>query len=124
LNDIQKIKDVIGSTDRILLAIRADGGHKYRRFVRLSDEELDVLTKGAERSIRGAVLRLLAAENVIERCGKTDELEVELKEVEEQIRKAGLAAAAALMPAPVVSINRTQRRRLARKQRAMVRGDA
>jgi hypothetical protein len=124
VNDFKRIMDVMQSTDNILLAIRADGGHRYRSLIRLSDKELAALTHESERAVRGSVLRLLAAENVIDRWGKTAELDVELQDLEEKIRQARLAAVPPPMPAPAVSFNRTQRRRLSRKQRATARGDA
>ena len=56
--------------DNIVMAIRAQGGYKYRQRVKATDHELDEYITNAERELRLMVARHAAALAVIEDWGK------------------------------------------------------
>jgi len=103
----------IDAADRIILAVQATGGYACRKRIPLSGEELERFVDRAVPTLRGMVMRLMAAEYTLERWGKTAHYHLA---VEDLARTLG--ATPPPMPEPAVQPAHVQRRAAVRRGEA------
>jgi len=59
-------KKVLSNLDNMILAIKATGGYKERKKLRLSDREIDRLCTTSEQAIRKTAVYLVVAEEMLQ----------------------------------------------------------
>lgn len=111
--DKKHATETMAMLEKLIVAIRATGGYKYRAFVHMPEEELDRFVAGAMPTLRGMALRLIAAEDVIERYGHGYDYKLTMGDVARAVEAKEVAPP---VRPPVVRQppSRAERRRLAR----------
>jgi hypothetical protein len=111
--DMSKVKETIEGLDRVVTAVKATGGYKYRAEVRMPDEELERFVAGAETELRGLALRILAAEHVIWKYGHEADYELTRADISRMLAEAKATELPRIRPRQAP--NRAMRRREARR---------
>lgn len=113
--DEAKVRETIAGLDRVVMAVKATGGYKFRALVEppMPEEELERFVQRAEPELRGMALRLIAAEYIIEKYGHEADFELTRGDISRMLEAGG----AKLVRPPAVRLapNRATRRRQARR---------
>lgn len=108
--DADEARRSILSMDRLIVAIKATGGYKYRAYVEMPAAELDRYVASCVPTLRGMALRLLAAEDVIARYGHEYDYKLTMQDVARLV-DAKPAPPIVRPPMPPRPPNRAARRR-------------
>jgi len=115
--DADKAVKAMANMENIMTAVRATGGYRFRELVRAPDHELEAFVAGASGFMRAMTVRLLAAEEVIERWGR----EGEYRQMQAVVRRAldGQHAEEVppALPGRVAAPNRFRRRHMPKRNR-------
>lgn len=68
----KQIKKTLESLDFFILAIKTQGGYKYREKLKLSEKELEMYIAGSESNLKNMIISLLIAEEILQERGYWD----------------------------------------------------